>query len=178
MIKHGSPPYLECSSRGDSRFSAFFARPLSLGGKSIEDAYQAMKILDDGTTGLSWKASKGRRAVNHEECARAYEQWWEEYINERGLLPILKSASGLSDMFGTVNSVCQATVLWEIRNRCIVQFCRKSCPILPDNADVNRASGDAPCEKCNGALHDHPMVAYPSGMSHCHIDCDGRYWHL
>jgi hypothetical protein len=55
MIKHGSHPYLECSSRGDRRFSAFHARPKSLGGRSIEEGYQGMKVFKGGVTGLKWR---------------------------------------------------------------------------------------------------------------------------
>lgn len=116
MIRHGEPPYKECSSRGDRRFSAFCAKPKSLGGKSIEEAYQAMKVFEDGVTGLTWKEAKGRKAVNMDECAKAYAQWWQEWIDEQDLLPVLKEASGLCDRFGQKGHMCQATVLWEIRN--------------------------------------------------------------
>src|SRR5678815_442613 len=98
MIRHGEPPYLECSTKGDRRFSAFHAR---LGSKSIEDRYQAFKIFEDGSTGLSWKEAKGRKAINQEEAALFYSKLWDEYIRKYPkLLEILKQASGLSDMFG------------------------------------------------------------------------------
>lgn len=116
MIKIGNPPYLECSSRGDTRFSAFYARPKSLNGKSIEDAYQAMKVFEDGRTNLHWTEAKGRRPINPLQCKDAYKKWWKEYISENNLLPILKAASGLSDVFGKSDSVCQAIILWELRN--------------------------------------------------------------
>lgn len=116
MIKIGTAPFLECSSRGDKRFSAFYARPKSLNGKSIEEAYQALKVFEDGITGLTWKEAKGRKAINAEECIIAYIKWWNEYIEEKELLPTLKAASGLSDMFGQPGHICQALVLWDIRN--------------------------------------------------------------
>jgi len=116
MLKYGQKPYLECSSKGDTRFSAFYARPKSLNGKSIEEAYQAMKILEDGSTGLHWKKAKGKKAINQEECKAAYISWWKEWVTEQNLLPVLKNASGLSDIFGKEGSVCQAEVLWNIRN--------------------------------------------------------------
>ena len=116
MIRVGDPPYLECSSRGDKRFSAFYARPRILGGKSIEEAYQAMKVFADGTTGLTWREAKGRQALNHEACAAAYIVWWRAWVEEQILLPVLKAASGLSDTFGQPGHVCQATVLWDLRN--------------------------------------------------------------
>ena len=119
MIRHGSAPYLECSSRGDKRFSAFFARPRILGGRSIEEAYQAMKLFADGTTGLSWRQAKGRQAINADACAEAYAQWWRAWVDEQQLVDVLCEASGLSDMFGQAGHVCQATVLWEIRQAAV-----------------------------------------------------------
>lgn len=117
MITHGEPPYLECSSRGVANLSAFHARPKRLEGRSIEVAYQAMKVFSDGTTGLNWKEAKGRHAVNQAECNDAYEKWWREYIAENPeLLKLIKAASGLSDIFGQVGHICQATILWKIRN--------------------------------------------------------------
>jgi hypothetical protein len=117
VIKYGNRPYLECSSNGDKRFSAFWACIESRGNKSIEELYQASKIFEDGSTGLSWREAKGRRAVNAEECARFYSKLWDEYIAENPkLLEDLKAVSGLSDMFGQPGHCCQATELWRIRN--------------------------------------------------------------
>lgn len=145
MIRHGEAPFLECSSKGDRRFSAFAAKPASLRGKSIEEAYQGMKQFitqDDrpcdtpehrfttttcakGTkgcavhrleTGLHWRRAKGRTAINQAECAAAYKEWWREWVEQEDLLPILQEATGLSDIYGQVGHVCQATVLWELRN--------------------------------------------------------------
>lgn len=114
MIQYGKPPFLECSTRGDKRFSAFCA---IVNGKSIEEQYQAAKIFDDGSTGLHWKDAKGRRAVNATECAIFYENLWRQYISEHPeLLDVIKNASGLSDIFATKGSVNQAKVLWKIRN--------------------------------------------------------------
>ncbi len=115
MLRFGIAPYLECSSRGDRRFSAFYARPTCLNGRSIEDAYQALKRFPDGSTGLSWRQAKGRRAVNMAECAVAYHRWWEEWVVEQSLEPVLLSAMGLSDCFGQRGHVCQAETLWAIR---------------------------------------------------------------
>jgi hypothetical protein len=114
MLKFGKEPFLECSSRGDKRFSPFYAM---VNGRSIEEQYQGAKIFEDGSTGLHWKKAKGRRAINMNECAILYEKLWRQYLSERsGLIDILKKASGLSDMFATKGNVNQAEVLWKIRD--------------------------------------------------------------
>lgn len=117
MMQYGKPPFLECSTRGDKRFSAFCA---IVNGKTIEEQYQANKIFDDGSIGLHIKEAKGRKAVNATECAILYENLWRQYISEHPqLLDTLKRATGLSDMFATKGSVNQAQVLWKIRNEMI-----------------------------------------------------------
>jgi hypothetical protein len=113
MIKIGNPPYYECSSKGDKRFSAFYAK---VNGKSIEEQYQAAKIFEDGSTGLSWRNSKGKKAINMEEISILYKELWKQYlINNPLLLRGLKQQSGLSDMFGQEGHNCQAITLWELR---------------------------------------------------------------
>jgi hypothetical protein len=117
MIRHGNPPYLECSSKGDKRFSAFYARIKFYGNKTIEQLYQASKLFPDGTSGLTWRYAKGRKPVNMDFCKEYYSSLWNLYIIENPhLLDILKQASGLSDMFGQEGHCCQATELWRIRD--------------------------------------------------------------
>jgi len=117
MLRFGDPPYLECSSKGDKRFSAFYARIKSRGNKSIEELYQAHKVFADGTTGLTWRQAKGRTdCVNMNECRVFYGLLWREYICENPELNfILNAASGLSDVFGQPGHACQAEELWRIR---------------------------------------------------------------
>lgn len=118
MIKHGQEPYLECSSKGDKRFSAFYARIHSRGNKTIEEIYQASKIFDNGETNLSIKEAKGKVPVNVVEVRKFYSLLWDEYIGENpGLGWILIGCSGLSDIFGQRGHVCQATELWRIREK-------------------------------------------------------------
>lgn len=119
MIRHGEPPFLECSSRGDIRFSAFGARIKSRGNKMIEAIYQGSKVFEDGTTGCDWRTAKKRGTpVNVDYVRRLYSQLWDEYIAENEhLLPIILNASGLSDMFGQQGHACQATELWRIRSK-------------------------------------------------------------
>lgn len=114
MITHGVAPFLECSSKGDRRFSAFSAM---LDGRSIEDRYQAAKIFEGGVTGLTWRQAKGRQAINQAACAIYYSQLWDCYIARNpDLLEVIRAASGLSDIFGQPGRCCQATELWRIRN--------------------------------------------------------------
>lgn len=116
MIKVGFEPFLECSSRGDKRFSAFYAKIKSLGYKSIEELYQAKKRFADGSTGLSPQAAKGRKAVNMPECAVYYSQLWDIYFKENPrLLDIIKKYNGFSDMFGRPGCQCQAIEIYRIR---------------------------------------------------------------
>ena len=116
MIKHGEAPYLECSSRGDKRFSAFYARLKAYDNRSIEEIYQAAKVFEDGSTGLTWRQAKGRKPVNIDEVRRLYSYLWDMYIIENPeLLQVLLDASGVSDMFGQKGHQCQATELWRIR---------------------------------------------------------------
>jgi len=123
MIQHGVPPYLECSSRGDVRFSAFLARIVGRGFSTIEELYQSAKRFPPGpgvdATGgmINWRDAKGKTAINYDEVAQLYEVLWREYLAENPhLIDVLRSASGLSDMFGQKGHVCQATILWQIRS--------------------------------------------------------------
>lgn len=114
MVRIGNAPYLECSSRGDKRFSAFCAYVL---GNSIEAHYQGAKVFPDGKTNLHWRKAKGRKCVNQEEVAALYKELWRFYLDTNpGLYQVLADASGLSDMFGEEGHICQAITLWELRN--------------------------------------------------------------
>jgi hypothetical protein len=120
MIRHGVAPFLECSGRGDKRFSAFFARIKARGNKSIEELYQSSKIFHEREYEyrVNWRKAKGMRADNQADCNNLYTELWNEYIRENPkLLPVLKAATGLSDIFGQEGHCCQATELWRIRNR-------------------------------------------------------------
>ena len=115
MIRHGVAPFLECSSKGDKRFSAFYAR---VNGRSIEERYQWEKIFADGSTHKDWRYAKGKVAVNQEQVSDLYSRLWDRYIEEHPeLLAVLRAAYGLSDVFGQPGRICQATELWRIRNK-------------------------------------------------------------
>lgn len=117
MLKRGNSPFLECSTRGDKRFSPFFAY-LKGYTKSIEDLYQGAKVFQDGSTGLTWRQAKGKKCINKEEVTELYEYLWEQYIIENPeYKDIITKASGLSDKFGNEGGVCQADTLWRIRQK-------------------------------------------------------------
>ena len=114
MIRIGNPPYLEVSSKGDRRFSALYARIGSRNFDSIEQLYQSKKLFD-GKPADDWRAAKGKKADNQEECNTFYVQLWREYLQENPhLIEIVKSSTGLSDMFGQEGHMCQAIVLWQL----------------------------------------------------------------
>lgn len=116
MVKHGNAPFLECSSKGDKRFSAFYARIRARGNRSIEEIYQGAKVFADGSKGLNWRDAKGKKPVNIDEVRVLYGQLWEEYMQENPeLLNVIKAHSGLSDIYGQSGHACQATELWRIR---------------------------------------------------------------
>lgn len=116
MIQHGTAPFLECSSKGDRRFSAFGAFIRRRAGRSIEEIYQAAKVFADGSTGLTWREAKGKKAENAAEVRVLYGVLWDEYMAENPhLLTVITSASGLQDLFGQAGHACQATELWRIR---------------------------------------------------------------
>ncbi len=135
MIRHGVAPYLEYSSRGDARYSAFSARIKNRGNDSIEEIYQAAKVFSDGSTGLSWRQAKGREPVNIAECSALYSRLWDEYVEENpDLAKILFGYAGLADMFGQPGHACQATELWRIRNTFMGRY-----PYNLDTTIVDRA---------------------------------------
>lgn len=117
MFQIGEAPYLECSTKGDKRFSAFYARIRGRGNQSIETLYQRSKIFEDGKTNLSWKEAKGKKPINIEDCRKFYHQLWREYLLENThLIAALTHATGLRDVFGQSGHACQAEELWKLRN--------------------------------------------------------------
>lgn len=120
MIKVGTEPFLECSSKGDKRFSAFYARIKSRGNKSIEELYQEYKIFKDESgkliTGLSWREAKGKAPINIQDCKRYYSNLWDLYFSENPeLLDVIKKYNGFSDIFGQPGRCCQALEIYRIR---------------------------------------------------------------
>ncbi len=116
MVRFGTEPFLEVSSKGDKRFSAFYARIRWRGNKSIEELYQGYKLFDGGIQGLSIKDAKGRIAINGAACRSFYSQLWDEYFRENtNLLDVIRQYNGFSDIFGQPGHACQAEEIYRIR---------------------------------------------------------------
>jgi hypothetical protein len=122
MIRVGVEPFLECSSKGDKRFSAFYARLLCERNRSIEELYQGFKVFDNGQGGtvsrLNVKDAKGKLALNQEEAKKYYSWLWDIYFQENpDLLHVIKQYGGFSDIFGQVGRCCQAIEVFRIQQR-------------------------------------------------------------
>ena len=116
MLKFGEKPFLECSSKGDKRFSAFYARLKCAGNKSIEELYQASKILEDGSVNNDWRKAKGKKCTNPEEVRKYYSVLWNTYFREKPeLKDVIKNYKGFSDIFGQEGHACQAEEIYRIR---------------------------------------------------------------
>lgn len=116
MLRFGTAPYLECSSRGTKEFSAFYARIKFRSNKTIEELYQSFKLFPGMIQGLTIKEAKGRYPINIDACRAFYSQLWDEYISEHpDLLLVIKKYNGFSDIFGQEGSVCQAAEIYRIK---------------------------------------------------------------
>lgn len=94
----------ECSSRGDKRFSALFARLPD--GRTIEQHYQCdIKGYDIG--GTNWKLGKGKKPIREVNLLEEYLQLWKVFAQNN--LPLMrelyinasKCNGVLTDMFAT-----------------------------------------------------------------------------
>tara|TARA_R100001143_G_scaffold6353_1_gene8880 strand:+ start:815 stop:1192 length:378 start_codon:yes stop_codon:yes gene_type:complete len=109
----------EVSSRGDRRFSAFYARLPD--GRSIEEHYQCdVKGYQPG--GKNWKLGKGKPPVDPEidlwaEYLKLWETWAENNLQlMRELWKAAHHHRVLSDRFATT-PINQARALAAILNR-------------------------------------------------------------
>lgn len=109
----------ECSSRADTRFSAFYARLSD--GRSIEEHYQCdVKGYDPG--GRNWKLGKGKPALDPTiDLWSGYLALWRQWAqtHEADLVDLAERAAGmdgiLSDRFATT-PVNQAHALATLLN--------------------------------------------------------------
>ena len=116
-----NPRGYECSSLGDKRFSALYAK--LDGNRTIEQIYQCdIKAYDVG--GTNWKLGKGKPSLNQYPGDQQYELYkslWRIYLlSKPGILADLLNAATehdhcLTDRFAT-GQINQARALAEILN--------------------------------------------------------------
>ena len=111
------PNGYECSSRGDQRFSALFAKLAD--GRTIEQAYQLdvkgyRAISDDWRTG---KGNKPYREISREELWSEYLELWRQWVRENPTafadLRVRSKGKTLTDQFAT-SEINQAHALAEL----------------------------------------------------------------
>jgi hypothetical protein len=119
-VKRGEP-YYECSSKGDKRYSAIYARLKKYDNKSIEEIYQLDIKGYRGKVG-HWKEAKGKPPLNNktmDDLFQEYVKLWEEYFKENPeLLEEIKIKAidkTITDMFG-VTPINQARAICYILN--------------------------------------------------------------
>lgn len=113
---------LECSSKGDKRFSAFYAK-IKLFGKydSIENHYQLSKRIGNFAP-KTWRDIKGKKLthihINGKDydlkyTIAFYELMWVKYLDDYPeLVEYAKKFDDFHDMFMSKNAVvCQADVI-------------------------------------------------------------------
>lgn len=123
MLRFGREPFLEVSSKGDKRFSAFYARIRWRDNRSIEELYQGYKTFEDGSSGLSIKEAKGRKPIYPESCRMFYEQLWREFFDENPeLLLEISQYNGFSDIFGQAGHQCQAEEIYNIAKERLIGY--------------------------------------------------------
>lgn len=115
-----SPNGYECSSKGDTRFSALFARLED--GRTIEEAYQ-LDVKGYRRIASHWMQAKGQPPLNGKtrpELLAEYLELWDTWAMENPqLIEELEVASRdkvLTDMFAT-SDVNQAHALSRIIDR-------------------------------------------------------------
>lgn len=114
MVKVGQPPYLECSLKGDKRFSAFYAH-VNINGtiSSIESFYQSYKETGvEGSIVAGWRANKGQLAkygATRAQCRTYYSKLWNMYLEAHPeLVAEAQAFNGFTDVFGKRGNCCQA----------------------------------------------------------------------
>lgn len=112
---------LECSSKGDKRFSAFYARVTAFGVfDSIENHYQLSKRFGDFVPS-SWRDAKGKNPTHIELSGKQHDlemlsQWykllWVRYLdNNTHLVEYASQYDEFNDIFKGKSINCQADVV-------------------------------------------------------------------
>ena len=107
-------PKYECSSKGDKRFSAFYAK---VNGKSIEYIYQ---VEIKGYNSIKEGKGKPGKLHNFTTQRKLYKNLWRQYLSENPTykqdLQKIILTHDLTDMFATKNGLNQAEILTELLN--------------------------------------------------------------
>lgn len=109
---------LECSSKGDRRFSAFYAKVIVDGRfDSIENHYQLAKRFGDEVP-KTWRDAKGRKPTHFEvegkkypveKLTAFYDLLWFNYLeNNPDLVEVLLRYDGYHDSFARKGANNQA----------------------------------------------------------------------
>lgn len=113
---------LECSSKGDKRFSAFFAK-IQLNGRfdSIENHYQLSKRFGYEEAPRTWKDAKGRKPTHfmingftypRELLGQWYSILWAIYLDKNPhLVEYASRFDKFNDQFRGKSINCQADVI-------------------------------------------------------------------
>lgn len=113
---------LECSSKGDKRFSAFYAR-VNVFGKydSIENHYQLSKRFGDEDAPQNWRDSKGRvpthfnlkgKDIDINLLSQFYKILWVKYLLcNPELVEYASQFDEYNDIFKGKSTNCQADVV-------------------------------------------------------------------
>lgn len=114
---------LECSSAGDKRFSAFYAK-ITLCGvyDSIENHYQLSKRWTDEPAPKTWRDAKGRLPDYFVVGTKVYDDVWKikdfyyalwfRYLDENpDLVRFLRQYDHFTDRFATRGGVSQADAI-------------------------------------------------------------------
>ena len=126
--------YLECSSKGDKRFSAFYAKVDCYGViDSIENIYQSVK-----RNGLGEKVGKGKKVeyisinghiLDPKFLTPFYKLLWCKYLdNNPELVEYAKDFDVFTDMFRGKCINCQADVIRD--------YVKKGRRYILDSSDV------------------------------------------
>ena len=122
LVLNGQIKVLECSSKGDTRFSALSAKVLVNGNlDTIENHYQLSKRFN-GLAPLDWRDAKGKQptsfVVGDREIAFMYlSQWYEllwcKYLDAHPeLVEFASNYDDFSDRFRGKKTInCQADVI-------------------------------------------------------------------
>lgn len=107
---------LECSSKGDKRFSALFAKLPS--GKTIEEYYQ-LDIKGHRINGDDWRIGKGKPPINgltRDQLWNYYVDAWYTYLQANPeLYDVLKEYEVFCDQFAS-SDINQARAICQIMN--------------------------------------------------------------